>query len=185
MKQMLTLAALFVSISAFAQGIILFQTYDSSHGVNAPVYLPGGTYGAGFLGTVNAQLFLVGAGGALTALTPATTFNTPAEYPGNPSAMKYIVRPASYVIVPGVEPGGSATVILRAWVGSGGYDAATVKNESAPLVVNNLGGTPAAGGNPLEPGYLTGLQAFELIPEPSALAFGLLGTAALLYRRRN
>jgi hypothetical protein len=186
-KLLVTLAAVLVSASVFAQGTIQFSTFNSARGVNAPVYAPGGTaagIGAGSLGTVNAQLFLVGTGGALTALTPATTFNTAAT-----AANRYVLIPTSNVTVDGVPAGGNATVILRAWVGNS-YDVAKASGtsgESAPLLVNNLGGTPAGGGAPLQPAVLTGLQGFELVtvPEPSTLAFGLLGAAALLYRRRK
>ncbi|HEX7859689.1 MAG TPA: PEP-CTERM sorting domain-containing protein [Verrucomicrobiae bacterium] len=181
-KLLVTLAAVLVSASAFAQGTIQFSTFNSARGVNAPVYAPGGTAagtGAGTLGTVNAQLFLVGAGGALTALTPATTFNT-----AGGAASRYVLIPTSNVTVPNVPAGGSANVILRAWIGAD-YDSATIRNQSAQLTVNNLGGTPAGGGAPLQPAVLAGLQGFELVPEPSTLAFGLLGAAALLYRRRK
>jgi hypothetical protein len=161
-KLLVTLAAVLVSVSTFAQGTIQFSTFNSARGVNAPVYAPGqmaiNGAGAGTLGTVNAQLFLVGAGGALTALTPATTFNT-----ANPTAARYVLLPTSNVIVDSVAPGGSATVILRAWQGAS-YDTATLRGESQPVVVQNLGGQPPGGGAPLQPAVLAGLQGFELVP---------------------
>jgi len=189
-KLLVTLAAVLVSASAFAQGTIQFSTFNSARGVNAPVYAPGGTAagtGAGTLGTVNAQLFLVTGSGATatyTALTPATTFNT-----AGGAASRYVLIPTSNVIVPNVPAGGSANVVLRAWVGSS-YDVAAAtgtSGQSTVLTVNNLGGTPASGGAPLQPAVLAGLAGFELVtvPEPSTLAFGLLGAAALLYRRRK
>ena len=181
-KLLVTLAAVLVSVSTFAQGTIVFNTRIVGQ-VDAPVWAPGGTgtTGAGSLGTVNAQLFLVGAGGALTALTPATTFFT-----GATAANRYVQIPTSNVTVPGVAAGSPATVILRAWQGAS-YDAAVggagAYGQSNPITIT-LGGQPPTGA-PLQPAVLSGLQAFTLVPEPSTLAFGLLGAAALLYRRRK
>ncbi|HEX7859688.1 MAG TPA: MYXO-CTERM sorting domain-containing protein [Verrucomicrobiae bacterium] len=183
MKNLLvTISALIIGLSAHAQGTIQFSTFNSARGVNAPFYAPGGTAGGigiGSLGTVNAQLFLVGTGGAVTALTPATTFNT-----AGGAASRYVLIPTSNVIVPGVPAGGSATVLMRAWMGDS-YETATIRGQTAPLTVNNLGGIPPGGGAPLQPAVLAGLQGFEVFPEPSTLAFGLLGAAALLLRRRR
>ena len=180
-KLLVTLAAVLVSVSTFAQGTIVFNTRIVGQ-VDAPVFAPGqraiNGQGAGSLGTVNAQLFLVGAGGALTALTPATTFFT-----GTTAANRYVQIPSQNVTVPGVAAGSQATVLLRAFQGAS-YDAATLRGESVPITIT-VGGTPAGGGAPLQPATLTGLQGFELVPEPSTLAFGLLGAAALLYRRRK
>jgi len=177
-KLLVTLAAVLVSVSTFAQGTIVFNTRIVGQ-VDAPVWAPGGTgtTGAGSLGTVNAQLFLVGAGGVLTPLTPATTFFTTAT-----AANRYVQIPSSNVTVPGVAAGSQATVVLRAFNGAT-FEASTINGQSAPITIT-LGGQPPTGA-PLQPAVLSGLQGFELVPEPSTLAFGLLGAAALLYRRRK
>jgi hypothetical protein len=180
-KLLVTLAAVLVSVSTFAQGTIAFNTRIVGQ-VDAPVWADSTrTAGAGSLGTVNAQLFLV-QGGVYTALTPATTFFT-----GTTAANRYVVVPNSNVTVPGVAAGTQASVVLRAWVGNS-YDVAAAtgtSGQSAPITIT-LGGQPASGA-PLQPAVLTGLQQFDLVtvPEPSTLAFGLLGAAALLYRRRK
>jgi len=180
-KLLVTLAAVLVSVSTFAQGTIAFNTRIVGQ-VDAPVWAPGGTgtTGAGSLGTVNAQLFLVGgAPGArtYTALTPATTFFT-----GTTAANRYVVVPNSNVIVPTVGAGQQATIVLRAFNGAS-YEASQIYGQSGEITIT-LGGQPATGA-PLQPAVLAGLQGFELVPEPSTLAFGLLGAAALLYRRRK
>jgi len=169
-KLLVTLAAVLASVSAFAQGQIVIKnnglTDAAGNSYNAPV--TGDTTGA------TAQLFLVGAGGALTPLTPTTTFRTGAAAP-------YVTAVA--VDVPGTTPGGSGTFRLRAFVGSS-YDTASVRGESADFTVAGLGGQPASG-PPLTPPNLNGLQSFALVPEPSTIALGVLGAAALLIRRRK
>jgi hypothetical protein len=177
-KLLLTLAAVLVSVSTFGQGTILFNNRVTGQ-VDAPVSRPDGT-GAG--AGINAQLFLVSGGTPVTytALTPATTFRSTSA-----AAAFYVTQPAGPVTVPGVAAGNQATIVLRAWEGAVGssYDAATVKGQSLPITIT-LGGVPAVGA-PIPDAVLTGLQAFTLVPEPSTMALGLLGAAALLYRRRK
>jgi len=174
-KLLVTLAAVLVSASTFAQGTIFFNNRTSAGDVR--IFAPDGTSGAGTLGTVNAQLFLVGTGGALTALTPATTFRS-----GNAS---FFVNPVD-VTVPGLAAGTAASVIVRAWVGDS-FDAALTRGESAAVNIAGLGGVNPTTGAIVPTPDLAGLQPFTLtiIPEPSTIALGVLGAAALLYRRRK
>jgi hypothetical protein len=174
-KLLLTLAAVLVSVSTFGQGTILFNNRVTPQ-VDAPVSRQDGT-GAG--AGVNAQLFLVN-GATFTALSPATTFRTTSA-----AAAFYVTQPAGPVTVPGVAAGNQATIFMRAWEGAVGssYDAATVKGQSLPITIT-LGGVPAVGA-PIPDAVLTGMQPFQIVPEPSTMALGLLGAAALLYRRRK
>jgi len=177
-KLLVTLAAVLVSASVMGQGTINFSTRITGV-VDAPVYKPDGVTGAGAGTPANAQLFLVtgsGAAATYTALTPATTFRaTPAGV-----AQAYVIPPATPVTVPGVAGGSQATIVLRAWEGAS-YDSASIKNQSAPITITLGGG----GQPPAVPANLVGLQGFNLVPEPSTMALGLLGAAALLYRRRK
>jgi hypothetical protein len=174
-KLLVTLAAVLVSVSTFGQGTILFNNRVTPQ-VDAPVSRPDGT-GAG--AGVNAQLFLLNAG-TYTALSPATTFRTTSA-----AAAFYVQQPAAAVTVPGIGAGQQATIVMRAWEGAAGssYDTALLKGESSPITIT-LGGVPAVGA-PIQDAVLTGMQPFALVPEPSTMALGLLGAAALLYRRRK
>jgi hypothetical protein len=180
-KLLVTLAAVLVSVSTFAQGTIKFNNRLTGQ-VDAPVSLPGGTVGAGSLAGATAQLYLIPAGGgAPVALTPPTTFrNTSA------AAMFYVNEPLSGVIVPGVPAGSTANIQLRAWVGGSSYETATQFAGASNIIPVSLGGTPAQGA-PIPDAVLSGLQGFQLraVPEPSTIALGFLGAAALLYRRRK
>ena len=103
------------------------------------------------------------------------------------------------VVVPGTKEGGTATgLTLQVWDNTtgGSYSAATLKGTSAAFD-NPLGG----GTTP--PPKLINLQSFSLagtgpgtvpgptpgptntIPEPSTVALGVLGAAALLFRFRK
>jgi hypothetical protein len=170
-KLLVAIAAVLVSVSAFAQGSV--QLNNRIVGVvDAPVSRPGGL-GAG--AGVTAELVLIGPGGSQTVLTPSTGFRTTS------AAGAFYVNPID-ITVPGVQAGQNATFILRAYEGAS-FATSSLRGESAPVTVS-LGGTPP-GGAPLPPAALAGLQGFQLVPEPSTIALGILGAAALLLRRRK
>jgi hypothetical protein len=102
--------------------------------------------------------------------------------------------------VPGVAPGAIANLIARAWDNTTGatYDLATVKGITSPFKSAALGGdvdgdpsTPPATAPGMVTGKADGFQNILLqggavvIPEPSTIALGALGAAALLLRRRK
>lgn len=72
-------------------------------------------------------------------------------------------------------------VQLKAWKTA---DPAGEFGVSTPLRLT-LGGAPSGGGLAGFPATLENLQGFTMVPEPSTIALGLLGAAALLLRRRN
>jgi hypothetical protein len=90
-------------------------------------------------------------------------------------------------IVPGVTGTGPADFEFRAWTGGGTYDLA-LNRESITWQqpVTSWDSTPPN----LPPGTIAALALpssplIELVPEPSTIALGLLGAAALLIRRRK
>ncbi|MGV3772054.1 MAG: PEP-CTERM sorting domain-containing protein [Verrucomicrobiales bacterium] len=166
-KALIALAATLVALSASAQGLVLFDTLAVDFQVRGPGNVAPGS-------GITAQLFQVGAGGALTPLTPATTFLGTDV----PEAARVYTVPVE-VAVPGVAPGVAANLVFRAYEGSS-FETASVKGETAPFSVILGGGLlPAANLD-----ALTG-QSLTLVPEPSTIALGVLGAAALLFRRRK
>jgi hypothetical protein len=176
-KTLVAIAALMISVAAsYGQGAVVFNnrvgtevnaavTKDASFGADA-----GKGPGAGY----TAQLYLVGAGGALTALTPSTTFRTAS------AAAEFFVNSVD-VTVPGIAPGANATFRMRVWnTDAASYDSALRFGESANF-------TTAVGGGTLPPTNLVGLQAFTIrnVPEPTTIALGLLGLGAIWMRRRK
>jgi hypothetical protein len=73
-------------------------------------------------------------------------------------------------------------------MGGASYETATqFIGESAPVNIAGLGGVNPTTGAIVPTPDLSGLQSFNLrvVPEPSTIALGVLGAAALLYRRRK
>jgi hypothetical protein len=178
MKKLLVASAIgLTAIGALAQGQFNFCNRVLASAIDAPVLNElGAPAAAGYF----AQAY---AGSTATSLTPvgvAVEFRT-----DRPDRAGYI-NPVP-VTVPGIATGAKAFVEMRAWKGQVGgtvytsYDAALnggVYGKSNPVELTLGGGT-------VTPTDMVGLQAFNMVPEPSALALGVLGVAALLLRRRS
>jgi hypothetical protein len=169
-KLILAVAAVMVSVAAFAQGQVTFNNRVAGV-VDARVTFAdtGQGVGAGY----TAQLFGSADGANLSALNPTTTFRT-----SSAAAQGYVN--GVVVDVPGIAPGLKATLVMRV------FDSTSTKvGESLPFTITLGGGT-------LPPANLEGLAAFTVtsgggpvIPEPSTIALAALGIGALLIRRRK
>jgi hypothetical protein len=176
-KLLIALAAAFIAVASYGQGQVVFANKVGTT-VDAPVTVLNSNPTVGPGDQWSAQLFL-SANGALTALTPATTFRKAGV---GPAAIADRYWNTQTVDVP-VAPGSDATFVVRAWQTSlGSFDAANGKasGQSDPFTVTVGGGT-------LPPSNLTTLKAFtvSIVPEPSIIALGVLGASALLLRRRK
>ena len=178
MKVWLQLGLFAVScIASLAQGQILFANKVGTT-LNAPVTLSGALAGPGPGWT--AQLNLIDANNSLTPLTPTSTFFS-AGTGGDPNADRYWAPQT--VEVPGVQPGETATFVVRGWLKSAGsYDAAismAAATQSAPFTVT-LGGDSLG-----PPAIPTTLKAFSVIfvPEPCTLTLAALGACVLVLRK--
>jgi len=167
------------ALTALGQGTINFATRwgASDPPVNAQVTL-GGTAvaGADYL----AQLYVDNAG-SLTAVGDPVAFSEGAR-------AGYVS--GGEVSVPFVAPGANATIVMRAWATASGADYEEAAANPAGILGESGSITIALGGVGTPPGPaadLIGLQGFELqvVPEPSTIALGLLGLAALALRRRK
>lgn len=174
MKKLLTIAACFCALSAlnaYAQGSIAFGNRVAGV-VDAPVFDVGGAKLAG--PDAYAQLY---AGPSATALAPV---GSPVAFRTGAGAGYF---PTTATSVGTVAPGGQAYIQVKAWQGAAGssFEAAAIKGEGNVFTVT----TGGAGSPPSLPANLTGLTSFTLVPEPSIIALGLLGAAALMLRRRS
>ena len=173
-KLILTVAAVMVSVAAFAQGEVNFNNRAGSVDAKVTFSDSGLGVGAGY----TAQLFGGPEGTALTALaplTPTTIFRT-----SSAAAMGYIA--GTPVTVPGVAPGAKAALVMRVYpTGQAFTSKADLGMGESNLIVVSLGGGTIVTPN------MDGLQAFTVnaVPEPSTIALALLGVGALLLRRRK
>jgi hypothetical protein len=199
-KALLTLAAVAMASSAFAQGTI---TFFNNNIINPST---GALYRAGIFQDNNAAVFgdpkgdsTIGAGAGITAglflasdptvALATVTFRT--------TSAQEVFAITQDVTVPGIAPNSSANLLVRAWSTAAGSFLAA-KNDSG---INNwqygeqafaskaLGGTNP---NPPPPSFFTpdmapftGFEMETTIPEPSTFALGALGIGALLLRRRK
>jgi MYXO-CTERM domain-containing protein len=195
-KALLTVVALSVSVSLFAQGTVTF----SNIGGNRNVQFDENNDGVG-------DRNLAAADGVQVSLwfAPAGTTDTGA------SAWQMVGAPAN-IISPGLFSGGTRTVPgategtryafqVRAWetavygTTAAGWDAANnaavahkVSTGSAVVDAGTGGwGTPPGVAVSLAPLWQTGSGSFVVasVPEPSVLALGVLGVGALLMLRRR
>jgi len=181
MKKLLFVAAcVFATAAALAQGTVNFASYVPASGLNVKVFDTDGLTpltGPNYV----AQLY---AGTSATSLSPvgsAVAFGTAAR-------AGYIIGGGA-VTIPTIAGGATATIELKAWDSTKGTSwelaqsaGSAVGASTAFTVVLGGGGVP-----PGPPADLVGLTTFSLVavPEPSTIALGFLGGAALLLRRRN
>jgi len=167
------------TLAAFGQGEILLDNFTSAL---IPIHLADGVTTA--IGNqYKAEVFKSDSTGAFVALVGSATFD-PALTGARAGRFN-----GGKAVVPGVAPNTAATLVVRVWDSTSGdtYDTASVKGKSAPFQSLNLGGIDPSSGNPLTPPKLVGLASFNLagVPEPSTIALGALGAAALVLRRRK
>jgi hypothetical protein len=169
-KLILAVAAVMVSVAAFAQGAITFNNRVSGVVDARVTFVDGPNIGQGVGAGYTAQLFGGADANSLVALLPSTTFRT-----SSAAAQGYVNGVP--VTVPGIDATKSATIVMKV------FDAqSTLVGQSSPITIT-LGG----GLNP--PANLTGMQPFTvtsgIIPEPSTIALAALGVGVLLLRRRK
>jgi hypothetical protein len=174
-------------VMAFAQGQISFATFNTSVNALMTNTLTGTVAtGSGYY----AQLFYGAVGtpeDGLVALTNAPARLSVAGYvtTGSGGGTRYTQG--------AVVPTGPTAFQVRGWSAALGedYNAAytTWLAGTIPTAVLGKSGiiTSSTTTAPTPPALLVGLQSFNLnpIPEPSVIALGALGLAAILWRRRK
>jgi hypothetical protein len=198
-KILVTLALSCISISAFAQGGIVFATRGG--GVDAPVTnIVDGTRIAGT--AYLAQLYYGAAGATEGSLVPVLA--TPGGATG--STVTFGTSTVAGYLVSGLggagnrytdpaiaAPGAQTAFQIRAWQASLGstWDAAFAAWQSGPagpvLGKSAIITTATSASSTSTPLPLAGMQGFYVtpVPEPSVIALGVLGLAAILWRRRK
>jgi hypothetical protein len=167
------LALVGTTVATFGQAQVVLANLSGP--VDAPIGARVGAAGAQINPGPDArvQLYLAGSN---TAITPATTF---LDFAGFEKYLNQVT-----LTIPD-NAGTAVDVRLRGWMTTGPgagttWEAAASRGESSVFSV-----TPTMA--PATPPDLVGLTSFDIIivPEPSTIALGVLGAAALLLRRRK
>ena len=173
MKKLIVAAAVgFLAVGALAQGQFIFGNRVTIAGIDAKVFKPDGV--TPLSGTDYwAQAYV---GISLDSLAPV---GTPVNFRTG-AAAGYIT---STVVTTLFKDGTKVYVEMRAWeAGVASYEDAVAggklfgKSDPIQLTVAEAPNTPPD---------MVGLKSFSLVPEPSTMALGLLGAAALMLRRRS
>jgi len=188
MKKSLSVVAVCLSFAAgvYAQGTVDFRNKVSAGATpfDSPVYMDfvGGTK----LGNANfvAQLWY----GASASSVNTALLDTPAVFRTGTGAGYWNPGADSTRVLPTIAGGTAAWVQVRVWDSTKGADYNAAKAAGSLYGDSNIfqltTGNPT-GSPPTVPAVLAGLTPFALVPEPSTFALGLLGAAALLFRRRK
>lgn len=199
---LVTVAIIGVTAASYGQGTVIFDNTAAARTLLDPVGSPGGfltTGGYAPTGALwKAQLYSGPAGASEASLTAA---GTPVQYrfganggiveTRDTQINAFTGQPVNAEVAVVATGGAAATIQMRAWSAQyATWDDAVAANPGglmhgkSPLLALAKTGIGGAGGTPGE--ALTGLQAFTIVvPEPSTLALGALGLAALLFRRRK
>jgi hypothetical protein len=186
MRKLIALFAVtVVAASALAQGQVDFQNRLFNTAGDRLVYNTLSSGGAALVGTSFVAQLYFGTQGA-TSLAPADLAPirfraATTTYPGTWGAAP------GYATLAGIAIGQTATLQVRVWDSvayPAGYDAAVagggVRGASALFDYT----VPAAGSPPASY-YMENFTRFNLVPEPSTIALGVLGLAGLLFIRRR
>jgi hypothetical protein len=194
MKKLLLIATcMLASMAAYAQGTVTF-----ANGASTLV-----TFGT----TPDVPTALQG------VAVPTGTAATPSDFRAalywlNPGTSAFEQLGAAVSIAPvagrfsggtrttgaGTAAGASGTFMVKVWSGGTGFSSyeAAVASGSASVFVgesssfsNGTGGAGSPPGPALALSGFTGINNVRPVPEPSVIALGILGAAALLLRRRN
>jgi len=203
-KALMVLAAVAMGASAFAQGTIVFANR------NIPIAAGGTTGGGNGNGTYNVPIWNaagttpgVNGAGTLPSGTTVGLFDSTGNTLLGSTLLRadansqFFATGSQTLTVPNSDAGTTPTLIVRAWEGSSFANAKATQGQEWgewSFTTKPLGGTPASGGLPITPPSMTGWgpengAGFQLtqtnIPEPTTVAFGVLGLGALALARRR
>jgi hypothetical protein len=181
-KALMTLAAVAIAGSSYAQGTITFQYFALGGASETPIMLPASMGGGPANDQYTVQLFRTSDLSAPLATT--TIFQNTGLFQFN----------GPDVVVPGTAAGQGAPLTLRVWnTAAGSYAAAATGGvfgeesfTSAPLGgVNPAPPPPSLTAPDLSGPGGVGFDGMVLVPEPSTYALGALGLGALAMMRRR
>ena len=185
---------LFAAIAAYGQGSVAFDNgFPTGNAIKLlPSDVPVPASGIPGSGIVHVELFAGPAGVVTeaqltTGLLDSPTSMTPVRILADIQVDGYFFGPTAYV--QGIAGANEATFQVRAWSGSSAsYAAALIapgalvgKSPLFQVILGGVGSPPSLPASLRMPPFAMGAT----VPEPSAIVLGVLGVAALLFRRRK
>lgn len=189
MRKLIALFAVtVVTVSALAQGTVDFRNGGPAFATVAN-RLVNNTLGSGAAPLVGtdfvAQLYFGSAGTAAGSLTAVSA--SPVAFRVATTASPGTWSGGGSRTLAGIVSGATATLQVRVWNATAypaGYDAAFaaggVTGASDPFAY-----TVPAAGSPPAAFFMENMRTFNLVPEPSTIALGVLGLAGLVFIRRR
>jgi hypothetical protein len=178
-KLMITAAAFMMAVAAYGQGSFLFNTRDIAAGNNVTFTFNGAAATGSDLwveilaGKDASSLSQVG------TLMPLNRAGTGAGYTQPFSQIINITDPT---MVTGATAGAGGTVV----VGYQAFQGTTLATASAKSALQMVTGPVSLAVAPATPGEVAlGVATVAIVPEPAALALGLIGLGGLLAIRRR
>lgn len=186
LKKLTALAALLaVPFFVDAQGTVNFET--SILGTSAQIRDSDGTLASGF--AYQAQLYAADGTTATQDQLRKVGIAVPFRAGGNAGyvavgSTNLLGQTVNKVVTVTEVQGGPVSLQVRAWAGTfASYEDAVAAGGRTGF--SNILRLTATGFPPATPPNLTGLQGFQLVPEPSTIALGVLGLGSLLLFRRR
>ncbi len=176
-RQFVSLVGLLTTLSACAQG-----TFSASNDFTPSWVPPGWVPKTAHIYSYPWQI-LPQATGRVEFIRPEGVTISPGGNLGVPLIADGLFS-IDLIVVPDVPPGGTVNLIVRAWDSATGltFNSATVFGAQAVTIVG-------LGGGSLPPATLEANSNFQgfilVVPEPSSVALGLVGIAALLFAARR
>jgi hypothetical protein len=183
-----------VASTVYGQGTVAF-----ANTINAQTHITNAVTGAKVAttaGLLNYGLFVGTAGTSSNSLDLATSPSSVAAVVGNSTTAAGRFDGGANYQIGGYAASASVAIQVRAWSASFGNDWLTASTTPGALygvsrvATLNLGPSSGPGTvlfNPTDPLKLTGFSVYQVVPEPSTIALGLMGLGAtlVLIRRRK
>jgi len=175
-KLLVALAAVLITAATYGQGTVDFNNYTQNAGAGSPIWEAGQTGAKGPGSGYTAALLVNGTQVATTDFAGA--------------GFEYLLNPVP-VTVAGVAGGSAVTFEVQVYQSQfGSYAVGSATPGAHYGTSGSFAGVLGGAGSPPGPSSnLDNLQSFTLsivpVPEPSTIAFGVVGGLALLLRRRK